>query len=69
MTTYATPYDIAIGEPATVLPPRPAAGGIPLPYNYAIDPRTMKISAIDAGDYFHGDALPGLDVVLANNKK
>ena len=68
VTTYATPYDIAAGDPATWLPPK-ASGAISLPYNYAIDPRTMRIIAIDSGDYFRGDSLPGLDQVLAANKK
>jgi hypothetical protein len=68
VAAYATPYDLAVGDVGTMLPPK-GSGSISLPYNYAIDPRSMRIVAIDSGDYFQGDAIPGLDQVLAANKK
>lgn len=70
IAAYSTPYDLAVGDVATMLPSRAtSSGGVGLPYNYAVDPRTMRIMAIDSGDYFHGDALPGLDAILAQNAK
>jgi hypothetical protein len=69
VAVYATPYDIAVGDVLEMLPPKGAGAAAALPYNYAIDPRTMRIMAIDSGDYFRGDALPGLDAVLAKNAK
>jgi hypothetical protein len=70
IAAYRTPYDLAVGDVATMLPPKAGTtGGVGLPYNYAVDPRTMRIMSIDSGDYFHGDALPGLDSILAKNVK
>jgi hypothetical protein len=68
VATYGTPYDVAIGSGADVLAPAGAPGAaLGLPWNYVIDPRTMKIAAIDSGTYFSGDSIPGLDPVLAKN--
>jgi len=68
VTTYKTSYDIAEdGAMETV--PRDASGGgsIALPYNYVIDPRTMRITQINAGPYFTGGQIPGLDPLLKKN--
>ena len=68
IASFGTPYDVGMGDGRSLLPPKPASGPSPsLPYNYAINPRTMRVAQINTGDYFHGDALPGLDVVLATN--
>ncbi len=69
VATYATPYDISVGALSSMLPPKTPGNGVALPYNYAVDPRTMRIVGIDSGDYFHGDTLPALNVALATNGK
>jgi hypothetical protein len=66
VAAYHTPYDMGIGTPDMMLPAK-GSTAVALPYNYAINPRTMRIAAIDSGDYFHGDTLPALNVVLAGN--
>ncbi len=67
IATYGTPYDLGVGHVSDVLPPQGTVAGVGLPHNYAVDPRTMRIVAIDQNDFFQGDALSSLDKVLAKN--
>lgn len=65
---YHTTYDIAADPGLSVLPTNDQGGGsVALPYNYVIDPRTMRVVQINAGPYFTGGGIAGLDAVLAKN--
>jgi hypothetical protein len=68
VSTYKTNYDVAADGAMTTVP-RDATGGgsIALPYNYVIDPRTMRITQINAGPVFYGAQIPGLDPLLKRN--
>ncbi len=69
VTAYRTPYDLGVVDSALALPPRaPGGGTAALPFNYVVDPRTMKITQINMGEYFNGDTIPGLDSLLATNR-
>ena len=67
--TYKTNYDIA-ADPDLLTVHLEGSGGsgsLALPYEYVIDPRTMRIKAIDAGVASYGSTIPGLDTVLKKN--
>ena len=68
VSTYKINFDI-VADPTLSTAPKDASGGgsIALPYNYVIDPRTMKIVHINSGPFFTGGAIPGLDELLAKN--
>jgi hypothetical protein len=67
--SYKTNYDIA-ADPDLLTVHLEGSGGsgsLALPYDYVIDPRTMRIKAIDAGIASYGATIPGLDDVLKKN--
>jgi len=66
--TFGTNYDIVLDPTFSILKKDSSGGGsAALPYNYVIDPRTMKVTQINAGPYFFGGGIPGLDELLAKN--
>jgi hypothetical protein len=68
IASYKTSYDIAADpDLATVRTDSSSSGSLALPYDYVIDPRTMRIAAIDSGIASYGAVIPGLDAVLKKN--
>jgi hypothetical protein len=68
ISTYKTNYDIAEDGAMDTVPKDASGGGsIALPYNYVINPRTMKITQINSGPFFTGGQIPGLDPLLKKN--
>jgi len=67
--SYKTNYDIAADPDLLTVHLEGSGGGgsLPLPYDYVIDPRTMRITAIDAGIASYGATIPGLDPLLKKN--
>lgn len=68
IASFKTNYDIA-ADPALLSVEHDASGGgtLALPYNYVIDPRTMKIVQINSGAFFVPGGIPGLDALLKKN--
>jgi hypothetical protein len=65
-----TNYDIAADPSFSVLPMNEQGGGsVALPYNYVIDPRTMRVVQINSGPFLTGGTVPGLDALLQRNAK
>lgn len=68
IAAYGTNYDVvADPELITVRMDPTSSGSLALPYNYVIDPRTMRITHINAGPIFTGGTIVGLDELLAKN--
>lgn len=68
IATYGIDYDVvADPELTTVRMDASSSGSLALPYNYVIDPRTMRITQINAGPIFTGGTIVGLDELLAKN--
>ncbi|MGZ3477239.1 MAG: peroxiredoxin family protein, partial [Polyangiales bacterium] len=66
---YPINYDIA-ADGAFASFPDGSSGSIGLPYDMAIDPRTMKITYVKSGPLFLGTAgFPGVDELIAKNSK
>jgi hypothetical protein len=69
IATFHTNYDIASDGAITTLPTDAQGNGsVALPYNYVIDPRTMKVAAVLSGPFFTGGGIQGLDDLLAKNE-
>ena len=70
IAAYGTNYDV-VADPdlITVRMDPTSSGSLALPYNYVIDPRTMRITQINAGPIFTGGTIVGLDELLAKNAK
>jgi peroxiredoxin len=68
---YSINYDIAAdGEMSVLGRASPGGGSIALPYDMAIDPRTMKVTYVKSGPIFLGSAgFPGVDELIAKNGK
>jgi hypothetical protein len=65
---YHTNFDIVADGELTLVPKSGSSGGsIPLPYNYVVDPRTMRITQINSGPFMYGGVIPGLDTLLTKN--
>lgn len=61
-------YDIAADpDLLTLRMSTSESGSLALPYNYVVDPRTMRIKAIDSGAASYGAQIPGLDTLLTKN--
>ncbi|MEO7097207.1 MAG: redoxin domain-containing protein [Polyangiales bacterium] len=68
IAAYDINYDVvADPELNTVRMDASSSGSLALPYNYVIDPRTMRITQINAGPIFTGGSIVGLDDLLAKN--
>jgi hypothetical protein len=68
IAAYGINYDVvADPELVTVRMDSSSSGSLALPYNYVIDPRTMRITQINAGPIFTGGAIIGLDELLTKN--
>lgn len=68
VTSYATNYDIAADPELVTIRMSPTeSGSLSLPYDYVIDPRTMRIVQIDSGAVSYGAQIPGLDELLKRN--
>jgi peroxiredoxin len=69
LARYPIDYDIAADGDFSVFPAG-SSGSIGLPYDMAIDPRTMKITYVKSGPLFLGSAgFPGVDELVAKNSK
>lgn len=68
IAAYRTNYDV-VADPdlTTVRMDSTSSGSLALPYNYVIDPRTMRITQINAGPLFTGGTIVGLDELLVKN--
>jgi hypothetical protein len=62
-STYHLPFDVA-ADPDDALIPK---GGVGLPHNYLIDPRTMQVAKMFEGADPGATTIPGLDTLLAKN--
>jgi thiol-disulfide isomerase/thioredoxin len=67
IAAFGTNYDIGIDPTYSALPKDKNGGGsVAIPYNYLIDPRTMRIKSIVSGPIFMPQ-IPGLDDLIATN--
>ena len=68
ISAYAINYDVVADPDLTTVRMDPSSSGsLSLPYNYVIDPRTMRITQINAGPIFTGGTIVGLDDLLKKN--
>jgi hypothetical protein len=70
IATFHTNYDIVADGAITTLPhDEQGNGSVGLPFNYVIDPRTMKVASIMSGPLFTGGSgMQGLDQLLEKNR-
>lgn len=66
---YKINFDI-VADPTFASIPNAASGGsIGLPYDMAIDPRTMRVTYVKSGPFILGTAgMPGVDELIAQNR-
>jgi hypothetical protein len=62
-SSYHLPFDVA-ADPDDALIPK---GGVGLPHNYVIDPRTMQVVKMFEGADPGATTIPGLDALLTKN--
>jgi hypothetical protein len=62
-TSFSVNFDIVADPMSAALP----KGGVGLPHNYLIDPRTMKIVKVVEGADPGATTIPGMDALLVTN--
>jgi hypothetical protein len=68
ITEFRTNYDIGLDPGYAALPKDDTGrGSVAIPYNYVIDPRTMRVVHINAGPFFTSGPIRGLTELLEKN--
>ena len=70
ISEYKTNYDLVADPSFASIPNASSGGSIALPYDMAIDPRTMRVTYVKSGPIFLGsDGMPGVDELIAKNRR